>query len=1066
MNTKLFIQEILSLILLSFSIAYSQEDNTMIFDGRIQKHTILFSDKNENGQSSKILNPEESFKIPVNYEKCEYPVKRKIRIVGGGVFPAPFTGRDEETFRRFLFVINDFLDSTDAYGEKYSLLFRGENDKFERNAFYRLSACEMNANNNAEIILPVKAKDLKKNGKNDFLLELQIYYKKQNRNPDDIYDDADSIIKISIPEGSYDWKTIKQKIFVPENIACVLFRLGGNHFSGECKFGTPQFIQNGKNLIKPFDQFVDSGRNWIGENLSGKEWPMFEFSIDENVFYSGKIFDRVSEVAEFELSLPDGIEGKHDLYIKLLKQTPSSFPYKIKEVDLFEYSKRDFEVLHVPEFIKMQSTFPVLIETNIPDCDISVSASGAIHPEKEKYNFKESGLHVMEFLCDSSSPASSISITDGKRIEKIPLVQFIEKNEDNIKISTTDDIYINRNKEEFSEYLEWYLYNGIGNAYGFRPSYQWSGSRDADPLFYKWSTNLLQKLQMPYSLMVEARSLPENKLNPDDEIISSPFYMGRQAHENDGNFYYWGHWQWVDLYYELTAKYKPFGGIFAKMRPIRTDKGDYVFFDTHKAKDMEDAANIFVNNLKNAKGRSTRHTGPSTMFKYLLMAGYDWVGAEQMYGPEEMIMSSIRGACKAYGKTDFGTHLATQWSSAPFDAPEHSTRLFLSLAISYMHGASNINTEDGLWNMETGIDRYTKSGQEHIEQQKKIYDFIQTHERRGKFVTPTAIIQGRNDAWNDFGRGNAWQQDSSIWQWGRDRESFDLLKVFSPNSKFDAIYVLKCPRAKQGWYSGTPYGPIDLLPIEASSEIMKSYNSIAFLGWNTFKEDDFKHLYDFVSDGGTLLLARPHMNTELKYELPAKLPDEKILNNLLGEGYKGLTDVTKRNIGKGKVIYFPQNIYPADPSIRPAYEKELASLGESMISSERKKGWVKGNDLIEFTAYDWNGHRTIYLLNTDWWSDTIVHQAKLLLDEKEYSVDIRRRFIEVITIKDGYAIMPEDMGTDVMNIEVGKGELIVKVQTIAPDDLLIFDKSKSLPTEYFIKSAGLHDIRIPIVNSK
>ena len=39
--------------------------------------------------------------------------------------------------------------------------------------------------------------------------------------------------------------------------------------------------------------------------------------------------------------------------------------------------------------------------------------------------------------------------------------------------------------------------------------------------------------------------------------------------------------------------------------------------------------------------------GPSTLFRYLYQAGYDWLGAEQMYGPEEIILSSLRGASRA-----------------------------------------------------------------------------------------------------------------------------------------------------------------------------------------------------------------------------------------------------------------------------------------------------------------------------------------------------------------------------------------------------------------------------------
>ena len=55
--------------------------------------------------------------------------------------------------------------------------------------------------------------------------------------------------------------------------------------------------------------------------------------------------------------------------------------------------------------------------------------------------------------------------------------------------------------------------------------------------------------------------------------------------------------------------------------------------DRRTARDMQDAALLFVQNLRKAKGpgsRHTRHTGPSTLFRYFFQAGYEWLGAEQM----------------------------------------------------------------------------------------------------------------------------------------------------------------------------------------------------------------------------------------------------------------------------------------------------------------------------------------------------------------------------------------------------------------------------------------------------
>ena len=142
----------------------------------------------------------------------------------------------------------------------------------------------------------------------------------------------------------------------------------------------------------------------------------------------------------------------------------------------------------------------------------------------------------------------------------------------------------------------------------------------------------------------------------------------------------------------MAARNRPYGGIFAKHRPIYTDHGVFIHYDPEGVTDMADGARKLVANFRYSKGPSTRHTGPSTLFRYLYQAGYDWLGAEQMYGPEEIILSSLRGASRAYSRPLYGTLHAMQWGSGPFTDPKHSLRLYMSLAVAYMHGSSHMNT--------------------------------------------------------------------------------------------------------------------------------------------------------------------------------------------------------------------------------------------------------------------------------------------------------------------------------------------------------------------------------------
>ena len=1022
-------------------------------------YRTIFTAPQDTINHGRLLNTGDSLILSLDAGKYDYPVKRRIRIMGGGKFPAPYHQRNEEVFRTYLYLIDDCLDTTDSYKEKYSLLLHGEGETFERSIYYRLSEHEFRSGP-AQLIIPVKAGSLDKK----LFCEIEFYQKKEDIHPDDIYDTADAKTVIEIPGGTYDWKEINANITIPSNTACILFHLYGKNFSGNCRIATPQFLQNGKTSPLPsLKPYSGTPANWFGINLSSKEWPEFECRINNKTIFSGKVFDRASEVNEFEIDLPRTLSGSDTLTILNQKKFPVSYPYVIRQVDLIEESARDFEIAFVPEFVIMKKEFGVLIETNKADLDLSIRTTKGISPLQNKIHLASTGWHVLKFAADTIAISPRIYISDGSRNAETAIHQVLQKNDDHIILSTTDDIYINHDKEYFGRWIGWYCSEGIGNGYGWRPSYQWNGTHTADSAFYRWANSLLSDLDMPYSLMIEGRSLTEKDVNPTDAMMASPFYMGRQAHENDGGFYYWGQFRYIGVFTDLMAKLRVAGGIFPKTRIIRNQNETSVYYDHYACKNMSDGAQQFVNNIRNARGQSTRHTGPSTLFRYFLQAGYSWVGAEQMYGPEDVILSSLRGACKAYGRNGFGTHLATQWGSGPFDEPEHASRLFLSLALSYMHGATHINTEDGLWNTEDGKDRYTTAGKEHIGMQKKMLDYILTHERRGNFVALIAFVQGRNDGWRCFARGqNVWGQKGDDWKFGPAEESFDLLKVFYPQSSLDAVYKFPCPKEEPGWYTGMPYGPVDLMPIEAPEDVINTYTSIVLLGWNSFMEEDFVRLLKFVKQGGTLLLSRPNINAELNHGKPARLPVSRTLDELLGTDFATASGIVRRSVEKGKVIYFADNVYPSDTSVRPAFEKELRLLGENIQTSEKEKGWIKGNNLVSFTVYDRkeNGQRKIYLLNTDWWSGAGSHEASLMLGSSVIPLSVRKNTIGSVDILGDYAVIPSGMQTDIISMNIRNDALELIVQTTADEELIICRKSDGKKISRKINGAGLHSLLI------
>ena len=101
-----------------------------------ENRTVIFTPSG--GEKVHLLTPGSSVSETVSFKQEAYSVRRLLRVVGGVKMPAPFEKRGEEMFRRSEFYIDDNLDSVHVKKDKYSLYFKGEDNNFERHAYYRI----------------------------------------------------------------------------------------------------------------------------------------------------------------------------------------------------------------------------------------------------------------------------------------------------------------------------------------------------------------------------------------------------------------------------------------------------------------------------------------------------------------------------------------------------------------------------------------------------------------------------------------------------------------------------------------------------------------------------------------------------------------------------------------------------------------------------------------------------------------------------------------------------------------------------------------------------------------
>ena len=889
----------------------------------------------------------------------------------------------------------------------------------------------------------------------------------------------DKTVVIDFAEGSYDMTEFSAPLTIdPEMTASVAVWIEGREYSGEVYLEKPYLISStGYDLLPDFSLPVHEKEKfaWLGQNFSRKEWPEFRVSLNGEVVFEGEIFERCHVNSEWELKLPSNkLKKQNILTYELISDYHDPMPYTISEVGIIESDGGDVALVSATDNAKVGASAYILVRTEKDGMTITLDAPSEYLKTEESFYFEEAGLHGIRLECLRAGENIGFTVKSGEAVLDGKIGRIAEGDDDGVITGTGDMVYIFQGLAETEEYLAWYFSNHIGNMITVRPVYRWSGTRVLNPEVWKLFVRLMNECSIKYVIMTDGREPVGLNCNPDDKMLAGENYLGRQSHELDGALFYWGtrnvsknmtSEQYADMF---TRIYDEDGehcwDRYLAERYVYDLCGEetYMFKDPLVPRFMNVGAIRAVDRLRCHIGSFTRHTGPSVFFKYFLQAGVKWVGAETMYGNMEVLLSFLRGVKKCYGLSSAGVHHATQWSSSPHDAAEHFRRYRLALYVSYMLGADDINTEEGLWRLEeyySDFHRFTKGCLGHTEQQKDFYRYISTHTRKGSFYTPVAFIHGRYDGWIGF-NGRV----EKIWGWdntagmadghfGDAERSWSLFDAFYPLAEAGKIlYCHDCPTDRPvGFHSGTPKGQVDTIPIEAIGDRELDYKLLAFMGYNYAESRDMTALADYVRGGGRIMLTRAHLTSttgidairsyRLRYgETPLSFVDGEprfIENTYNGEAVsvcenfsedgcevlvftdQGLPLVCRYKLGKGDVILFNVNAYPAHEAIKELYREILCKESDALVDQEEI--WAEAGDDVEFAVYDTDdGERHIYLLAVDWYrAPELIRRATLRVGAHRYTVELPfGRMIKCVA-KGDTAIYPHDEVGEVLSIDDG-----------------------------------------------
>ncbi len=275
--------------------------------------------------------------------------------------------------------------------------------------------------------------------------------------------------------------------------------------------------------------------------------------------------------------------------------------------------------------------------------------------------------------------------------------------------------------------------------------------------------------------------------------------------------------------------------------------------------------------------------------RYCYLAGADFIRTETMVPHTQHLCSQARPAAEALGDGEWGVHIAIHHAVQPY-FETHLGIYFLSIFQPWMMGASMIYEEDSLFVMfkeeRLAWDDYLTKGKRDMT--REFYRFVKTHPRKGKAERRIAFLEGRYAApfngficdceqdphysvWGLFGNND------STWGHGQPEKCRQLLDVLMPGASTHPLRQRYDKR--RFFFSGTPYGDFDEVPVEAAADYFHQYSLLLNIGWNTMIAEDHVKLKNFVENGGVLFTGLPQFSTHTKRDFLQNRQDLLLWNN-------------------------------------------------------------------------------------------------------------------------------------------------------------------------------------------
>jgi hypothetical protein len=462
-------------------------------------------------------------------------------------------------------------------------------------------------------------------------------------------------------------------------------------------------------------------------------------------------------------------------------------------------------------------------------------------------------------------------------------------------------------------------------------------------------------------------------------------------------------------------------------------------------------------------------------------AGVQLVFSEPPTGHSTLMFASQRGSVYAYDKSLWGVHNANHVPRVPADSATER-RNFILLWQAWLYGARLIYDEEfALYAVHDAPRAFTDPFTfNRRKQMQELYHYASASDL-GREEVRIGFLQGNYDCLvgglqsdPDVPRTKFWGMigpEKPSWEFNTPERGWELLGTFMPGVW---LYpVLQDPTMIRQFFGGSPYGQVDLVPIDASQDKLSKYRLLMLPGWNTMTDDVYAKLIAYVRGGGHLVLSAAQCTRHVTREFLEQKKDfqwysggdltalagvrlnrvdgeiKKIIwadgssctaehvprldvstttARVLASDEKGRPVLIENTVGAGKVWMLTVGEYWGAATLDPFRALMMHKLTSTLQAGMHVTG--ESND-VDWHVYDTpGGWKRIVFLNTDWTAARNSKRVFLDVGQLRMPLDVVEGTLRQVLVKDGTALSFATPGMIVAPQESGPGRLSMKASGV------------------------------------